>query len=294
MKKIFTTVLCAFAGLSAAHAQYNMFADVDEDGWLWFDSQEKIDKYVSICNEEDYKVDPNGKPVQLVYADILPDYPQAVADPFFVGVGTDGEFGGPGARTGTIIVPGASSSMGTNGGGIVVCMPSCSTFSICLSYDGSALVRMLGTTDVNKSFPEYSVISAKYGTVFKPLFRNTVYKWEGIEELDNGDEPYFKLKSDKPIYAWFQPLTSYEMYVHGIKVTTPTNTLAVRDITAAAADIVFDGREVRVSEPVQLQLYGTDGTLVASEYARRMDLSGYPAGLYIVKAGEATRKISVR
>lgn len=296
MKKIVTTFLCAFAGLCGAHAQYNMFSDVDENGWLWFDSQEKIDKYIGICNENDYKVDPNGKPIQLVYANIYPDYPNAEVDPYMEGFGTDGELGGPGSLKGAIIAPGASAQMEGNGGGIVVCMPSCSTFSMCLSYDGSALVRMLGTTDVNTSFSDYTVVSAKYTTLFRPLFRASAnpFKWEGIETLDSGNEPFFNLQSDGPIYAFFQNVTKYPMLIHGIKVTTPTNTLAVKDLTADKNGIVFDGNEVRTLEKAQVRVYGMDGTLLASEYTNKMNVSKYPKGLYIVKAGDSVKKINVR
>ena len=49
MKKSVTLALF-FAGAftSAAYAQGNLFtpADCDSNGWLWFDTQEKIDKYV--------------------------------------------------------------------------------------------------------------------------------------------------------------------------------------------------------------------------------------------------------
>lgn len=298
MKKIVLTVACAFSCLCGLHAQYNMFdaADVDAEGWLWFDSQEKIDKYVSICDKENYKVNPNGKPIQLVYADIYPDYPDAEADATLEGYGTDGELGGSESRTGAIIAPGASSSMGTNGGGIVVCMPSCSTFSMCLSYDGNALARMMGTTDVNTTFSNYNAVCAKYVTMFKPLFRasQNPFRWEEIETLDNGDEPYFKLKSDKPIYAFFQNVTKYPMLIHGIKVTTPTNTLAVKDLTSDKNDIIFDGTEVRTLDKAQMQIYGMDGRLHTSAYTNKMNVSKYPKGLYIVKAGDSVKKINVR
>lgn len=296
MKKIVIMFVCAFACLCGAHAQFNMFSDVDADGWLWFDSQEKIDKYVSVSDRENYKVDPNGKPIQLVHADIFPDYPDAEVDPYIEGFGTDGELAGPGFLTGAIIAPGASAQMEKNGGGIVVCMPSCSTFSMCLSYNGMALVRMLGTTDVNTSFADYTVVSAKYTTVFKPLFRvsQNPYRWEGIEELDSGNEPYFNLKSDKPIYAFFQNVTQYPMLIHGIKVTTPTNTLAVKDLTADKNDIIFDGKEVRTLDKAQMTVYGMDGRLQASAYTNKMNVSKYPKGLYIVKAGDCVKKINVR
>ena len=70
MKKIFTLLLLAMACSVNMQAQeYNLFdpADVDADGWLWFDTDEKIEKYVGVCNEDDYKVNPNGKLIQLVY-----------------------------------------------------------------------------------------------------------------------------------------------------------------------------------------------------------------------------------
>lgn len=295
MKKVVST-LFAFACMTGVHAQYNLFHDVDADGWLWFDSQEKIDKYVGVCDEDDYKVDPNGKPIQLIYADILPDYPAVEADPEFVGVGTDGEFGGPDARTGALIIPAASSGMSTNGGGFVVCMPSCSTFGICVSYDGKALVRMLGTTDVNTSFWDYTVVSAKYASLFKPLLSSTVYKWEDIETLDSGYEPYFNLKSDGPVYAYFQSCTAYPLYVHGIKVTTPTNSTIGASVgnVMKDADLVFDGEDVRTSDKVRMELYRLDGTLSASEYTNCLNLSAYPAGLYVVKAGGATKKVCLR
>ena len=49
MKRLLLTVTC-LGLLMTVHAQYNVFdaADVDEQGWLWFDSQAKIDKYVGL------------------------------------------------------------------------------------------------------------------------------------------------------------------------------------------------------------------------------------------------------
>ena len=55
MKKIVTLALL-FAGAftSAAYAQGNLFtpADCDANGWLWFDTQAKIDKYVGEANSD--------------------------------------------------------------------------------------------------------------------------------------------------------------------------------------------------------------------------------------------------
>ena len=43
MKKIISTLFLGLACTIGVQAQeYNLFYDVDADGWLWFDSQEKI------------------------------------------------------------------------------------------------------------------------------------------------------------------------------------------------------------------------------------------------------------
>ena len=54
MKKIFTLMLLAMACTMNIQAQeYNLFdpADGDADGWLWFDTDEKVEKYIGICDE---------------------------------------------------------------------------------------------------------------------------------------------------------------------------------------------------------------------------------------------------
>lgn len=297
MKKGITTLFLGLACAMSMQAQeYNLFADVDADGWLWFDSQEKIDKYVGSCDEENYKVDPDGKPIQLIYADIMPDYPQSTADPFWMGAGAEGEIGAEGYRTGALITAAASSNMSTNGGGFVVCMPSCTTYSICLSREGKTYVRMMSSKDVNTSFTNYDVISAAYATVFRPLFSGGIFTWTGIENLDNGNEGAYTLKTDQPIYAYFQSLTADPIYIHGIRVTTPTNsTLSVRDAGAVQQNrIFFEGNRVVLNEPARLEVYNAEGLLMNAAHTDRMDLSGMPKGIYIVKAGDATRKLVVQ
>lgn len=296
MKKGITTLFLGLACAMGMQAQeYNLFADVDADGWLWFDSQEKIDKYVGLCDEENYKVDPNGKPIQLVYADIMPDYPQSTADPFWIGVGEDGEdFGTPGYRTGALVIAPSASLTATNGGGFVVCMPSCTTYSICLSTGYQVYCRIMGTTDVNTSFTNYTNISAY--SMFNSLCGAGIYTWTGIETLDNGNEGALKLKGDQPVYAYFQNNRNQEVYIHGIRVTTPTNsTLSVRDAGAVQQNrIFFEGNRVVLNEPARLEVYNAEGLLINAAHTDCMDLSGMPKGIYIVKAGDATRKLVVQ
>lgn len=301
MRKEITTLFLGLACAMGMQAQeYNLFYDVDEDGWLWFDSQEKIDKYVGLCDYENYRVDPNGKPIQLIYADdMTANYPESTADPTFVGAGAEGEIGAEGSRTGALILAPASANMSPNGGGFVVCMPSCTTYSICLSREGDTYVRMMASKDINTNFIDYDVISAKFTLVgFSPLFRGGIYTWTGIEKLDNGNDGAYNLQSNQPIYAYFQSVTADPIYIHGIRVTTPTNsTLAVRDVTAKQQQtrIFLEGERVVLNEPADIRVYNANGLLMdAATHTDRMDLSSLPGGIYIVKAGDAIRKVALK
>lgn len=295
MRNFICTLTLALGCAFHAQAQeYNLFpaSDVDADGWLWFDSQEKIEKYVGICDEENYKIDPNGKPIQLIYANINPDYPASKADPLWVGAGTDGEIGSEGAKTGALVIAPSSSNMNANGGGFVVCMPSCASYSISLSREGKTYVRMLGTKDINTNFEDYDVISASYATVFKPLFKGGVFTWNGIETLDNGDENAYTLKSDQPIYAYFQSLTNSPIYIHGIRVMTQTNsTVDIQETTVNKTRIFLEGKRVVLNEPSMISVYGIDGRLVKDNYGSEMDLSNLTKGIYTIKAGQSSRKV---
>ena len=300
MKKTITTLFLGLAFAAGAQAQeYNLFYDVDADGWLWFDSQEKIDKYVGLCDYENYKVDPNGKPIQLIYADdMAANYPESTADPFWIGAGAEGEIGAEGARTGALIIAASPTIGDPKGGGFVVCMPSCTSYSICLSREGQTCVRMMATKDVNTTFTNYNVISAKYALPgFSPLFRGGIYTWTGIETLNNGNAGAYTLQTDQPIYAYFQSATADPIYIHGIRVTTPTNsTLSVSDATAKQQNRIFlEGNSVVLNEPADIKVYNANGLLMnAATHASRMDISDMPKGIYIVKAGDATRKVAVQ
>lgn len=307
MKKVFSTLLLSLVCAMGVQAQeYNLFYDVDADGWLWFDSQEKIDKYVGLCDEENYKVDPNGKPIQLIYADILPDYPPTIADPYWVGVGKDGEFEGEGFRTGALVLSKASSLMSTNGGGFVVCMPSCSSYSICLSSQSSVGCRMLGSRDANAKFTNIREQSSTFKegfytalavhSMFNYLCNPGIYTWAGIESLkSNFDDNPDVLKGNAPVYAYFQNNRNQEVYIHGIRVTTPTNsTVDIKEAVAPKSHIFFEGNQVVLHEAADIKVYNTNGLLMNAAYTDRMDLGNMPKGIYIVKADDAVRKLAVQ
>lgn len=274
MRKILLSMAVFFSAMSLSAQEYNMFnkADVDENGWLWFDTQEKVDKYVGVCDEDDYKVNPNGKLIQMVYADQNPTYPATTVDPTVAGFGVDGEVGATGAKTGAIILPAASAMLSTNGGGIAILMPSCSTFSMNVSCSGSVLAQLLSTDDVTKGFGEYGVRQAY--SMFRPFARSGNTTKTGLESLTNGNDN-ITIKSDKPVYVYFRNLSNREVYIHGIKVTTPKQeATGIKDIMADQGSAV--------------EVYTMDGIKVANK------VDGLKAGLYLVKSGDATRKVVVK
>ena len=238
MKKIFTLALLAMAAMSA-NAQYNLFdpADVDADGWLWLDTQAKIDKYVGAFDEDNYTVNPNGKPIQMAFANITPDYPETVADPTVAGTDEAGYIEGqeqytPGQnKTGAIVLAPASAMMSMNGGCLVLNLPSCATISLYLSSEMRMLGRTLmvtpgfdmGIDDSTGDNPwtgHTKSIFAK-ASVLGSLHGAGQWKWEGVESANNGYNEGLTFVSDSPVYFALQNCNKYPIYVHGIKVTTP-------------------------------------------------------------------------
>jgi hypothetical protein len=291
MKKIFTLAV-ALTSLCATNAEeYNVFPG--KDGWLMFNSESVIDKYVGVINETDYKAesrDGKAKMIQLAYSDVYPDYPASEADVDVVGAGTDGELEGEGALTGALVLAPASGNMQTNGGGFIVYMPSCSTYTIKYSCTNSVYCRILATTNPDApmsatsadyaldSSTGWKVISAKYSTMFKRLPYG-LNDFSEIETLSNGSDEV-TIKSDKPIYVWFQSLTARNIYIHGIKVTT-TNADDAAGVGSITADSVVDGPKA---------VYTIDGKSVGNVE----DLSTLGKGLYIVKQGNKATKVAVR
>ncbi len=263
-------MLAAATGMQAQ--EYNMFnaADVDENGWLWFDSQEKVDKYIGLCNEDDYKVDPEGKLIQMVYADQNPTYPATTVDPTIIGIGNDGEIGTAGAKTGAIVLAPASGIQQTNGGGFVVLMPSCSTYSICLSSEDNVYAQLMSNSEVNTTFGEYEV--RKAWSMFGKFGGAGITTQTGLESYSNGYNN-ITIKSDKPVYVYFRNLNKHEVYIHGIKVTTP------KQESAGIKDLASDSGAVT-------DVYTVDGVKVAKDNLK--------SGVYIVRNGKSAAKYIVK
>ncbi|MBQ8064612.1 MAG: T9SS C-terminal target domain-containing protein [Prevotella sp.] len=272
MKKIFTLTMFALAAMSATAQEYNLFnaADVDADGWLWLNTQEKIDKYVGACDEDNYTVDPNGKLIQMVYANIMPDYPETTADPDVLGTDKAGWVEGQEADgyvadeaiKGAITIAGASAMMSTNGGCLILNLPSCSTISLYLSSEARILGRTLMLTpgfdlSVDDSTGDNPMTGHTKGIYSKASVLGSLHgagqwQWEGIETLNNGYNTGVTFKSDGPVYFALQNCNRYPIYVHAIKVTTPKQeTVGISEVAAgnAAAAPVYNLAGQRIAAP---------------------------------------------
>ena len=240
MKKIVTLAMLAVATMSAsAQTTYNLFSptDCDADGWLWLNTQAKIDRYVGKINEDAYTVDPNGKVIQLAFANINPDYTETYADPEAYGVDTQGNtildegVNKDECIKGAIVLAPASAMMATNGGCLVLNLPSCATIDLMLSSEARMLGRTLmlsstngidndNSTGENPWTGDTKSIYAK-ASVLGSLHGAGQWKWEGVESLNNGFNNDITFKSESPVYFALQNCHKYPIYVHAIRITTP-------------------------------------------------------------------------
>lgn len=262
--------MCLLASVTVANAQANLFdsSDVDADGWLWFDSQAKIDKYVGIIDEDNYRLNPNGKLIQLVYADQMPDYPAPIADPEMYGIGSDGypygyqdEGGlpmGMDAVKGSIMLHAASANLTYNGGGIALMLPSCTEFAIKASSEASFYLRYLCCKENDAVFSDVNIgenyVAHKWSNIrvysmfgAPSLGQKT---FTGIETMQNGYYD-FTIKSDEPRYVYITHGRKYPVYIHAIKVltagTSGISDVAAENTNANAAAYNITGQRVSAS-----------------------------------------------
>ena len=253
MKKIFTFVMCVVAAMSAGAQEFNLFdaADCDADGWLWLNTEAKIAKYVGMIDEDNYTVNPNGKPIQMAFANIMPDYPETYADPEVYGVDTEGytimdaDVKKDEIIQGAIVLAPASAQMSMNGGCLVLNLPACASINLILSSEARMLGRTLmltpgkdmGVDDSTGADPWTGSTKSIYAkaSLFGALHSAGQYKWEGIESLNNGYNPGIYFKSDSPVYFALQNCNKYAVYVHAIKVLTASSGTP-SGISAVAAD----------------------------------------------------------
>ncbi len=286
MKKIYTLIALAIIATTANAQTTSIFdaADVDANGWLWLDTQAKIDKYVGIINEEDFVIDPNGKVIQMVYANQMSlDYPAPTADPAVKGVGSDAEVGGANHKVGGIILNAGTGTGGdsSNGGGIALMMPSCAELSLSLSCEGTMGGYLAYSKDVASVLDKYTMLHAYTNIVWGKLSSAGMFEWSGMETIYNGnDEAMTTLKSEAPINAYFINGAKSEMFVHGIKLNIYGSSNGINDIkgngNGMAEVFTITGRKVAVS---------ANGTI---------NRNSVPAGIYLVRKNGVTRKVTLK
>lgn len=301
MKKTLLT-LAAFAvvGTLSAQTTYNFFdpADCDTDGFLWFDTKEKLDKYVGYDipkKEKFFKIkliDPNYE---------LADFsiPECIADANYVGYGTDGVKGGAGAKKGAIMLPVAGEDFSAlfapsgHGGGILLHLPDCAKVDFYVSAEQESINLGLQTAEGNVSSADVQLIKGGEftgiqigsepatdlpGVTYTGYF-NDVEKMEDNEFGPNWDQ-HFKIQSDKGVQRTIR-LVNYmktsPLYVHGIRVLQYTDNGNPFTPGSGVAGIEAD-------ENAPVEFFNMQGVKV----------SGEEPGLYIRRQESKTTKVVVK
>lgn len=301
MKKTLLT-LAAFAvvGTLSAQTTYNFFdpADCDADGFLWFDTKEKLDKYVG------YPTKTKSFKVQLLDGDYeLPgtygEYPMSTTDASYQGYGTDGVKGGVGSKTGAIVLPEAGadfnvlSAPGICGGGILIHLPDCAKIDFYVSAQREDLNLGLQAADgnlKNNDLGKYNLVSGgeftsdSYGDKLPDVKYTGFFKdVEKLEDNAYGSSEnlrYFKVQSELGVQRTIR-LVNYmknsPLYVHGIRVLQYTDNGNPFTPGSGVAGIEAD-------ENAPVEFFNMQGVKV----------SGDEPGLYIRRQGSKTTKVVVK
>lgn len=302
MKKfLLSAALCA-ACMTSASAQetFNYFdaVDVDANGWLWFDTQEKIDKYVGWGNK--YKIQLQS----ATFENSEGQYAEPECDPAAIGWNEAGELGGEGAKVGAIIIPGGSSTNGSdspNGGGILLQLPDCAEFDLFLSTETAPMcVGLLGAKGWVESIDCATITTyMKLAFINRPLSTKTQYQWDNIQDISNQNTNLsLASATGEKVTALVRNNTKRNLYVQGIKVRTYTNdsSAGISDVIAdGGLNLTFDGENVNASADATIEVYALSGARVAMGNGASLALGHLASGAYVVKAtadcGIATIKI---
>lgn len=298
MKKTLLTIAVVAVAVSAkAQASYNYFdaSDVDADGWLWFDTQEKLDKYCGWGS--DYKIQLQT----ATFEDADGQFAEPELDATVPGYNADGQQGGDGAKTGAIILPAAASvSDSPNGGSIMMWLPDCAEISMFISteYDKicTGVKGAKGWVEPIDCATIKTYLSMSWGAI-QPLAKVSQYQWNNIQNLTNADGLQLKSSAGNKVTGQIVNNMKYPLYVHGIKVLTYTASAGVESAVtdATAMKLMFDGSRVVASQDADIEVYTAGGRLVARG-VNAVAVENLTAGVYVAKAtgagGTATIKIA--
>lgn len=297
--------LCAF---SQDEITYNFFdpEDCDADGWLWLDTQEKIDKYVG-----------EGKKIQLVNAQYsLPDpdfpgedyVPESYVDANIPGYNTEGVAGGAGSKTGGIILPGADWEgwFPAEGGGILVKMPDCAQFDVYVSAPHPVIYSAIYGAEVETDDPADCgyIWDGSYDWYEDKDFPVTtdyvgwdmnIQNYVGTDWGDGGLTIFGEKGCGGRTALYYNYSEDYgEIYLQGLHIRTFTSVSSdtgsgVKSIEQENLKIAVNDGIVSVSSATQISVYSASGVQVASTYGTSLDCSSLK-GIYFVKAGNKTIK----
>lgn len=281
MRKKLLLIAIALCTITSIKAQKNLFDknDVDDNGWLWFNTQAKIDKYIG-----------DDKAIKLVDATFDP-FEETTVNPEFMGAGTDGILGGVNAQKGAIILSKSLKTSTYNGGGILLQLPSCKLLSVAFSCDEQ--MRPLVKGGAGKC----EIIDLAYIRTFSflPLSKSGQKKWENLEAIENDSK--FKLESTTPVTAYVLNGNSKPLYIQGIKVLIDDKTsTSISDINDTK--VVFANNVISTDELASITIHNLCGQIIVSNNTTSIDLNSLEKGIYIVKVKRAnkeqTLKVNVR
>lgn len=291
----------AVATFMSVNAQqtYNYFdaADVDANGWLWFDTQAKIDKYVGFQT-------PGSTPKIMLQSSTFEnadgEYAEPWADPEQPGCNSEGELAGEGAKVGAIVLtPGSKATNDTpDGGGIMLWLPDCAEVSVYVSADNYIFAGVLGAKDAWVEPIDCANIQIYTNAIFKKIYFLKACQGEvnNIQDVANANTglTWYAEKGNK-VTCLLRNNFKSNIYLHGIKVLTYTDaanqgggTSAIDNVEASQLKLVANGKTLVASQPAELTVYNLAGAVVAKANAASLDLSGLASGAYVAKAaGEA-------
>lgn len=298
MKKIVTLALLFAGGLtSSAYAQGNLFtpADCDANGWLWFDTQAKIDKYVGEANSDKIiKMVPTKYQVE-VEPDIFENL-KNTASPTVYGAGTDGylpgvdENGtavGADAKQGAIVLAPASGAGQQNGGGILMYLPSCYYCEVFLSAE-TRLTPCLYAGLGYKETIDLGIVKG-FAAPFFVLSSAGQTTWKLHEQTNENTGLTIKQNGEVSVYLINDNSSKAELFIHGIKVQVYGEGAGISGTASDAEgiNIAQTGRFISLSREADVNVYNAAGKVVLSTRAEALDLGALGTGLYIVQARDA-------
>ncbi len=309
MKKFLLTIsaFATFVGMSA-QATYNYFdaADVDADGWLWFDTQAKIDKYVGFPG---MGANPKIMLYTATWADKNGEYAEPECNPTVAGWNAAGELGGAGAKTGAIMLPTSDPEVSDiinddpKGGGIMLWLPDCAEFDLFVSTSNNVIIPAVKGAKGWQPDVDCGVIciytARKLFGRGGPLAETSQYEWKNIQSLSNTGLN-LSIASKEKVTGLVRNNMKHPLYIHGIKVLTYTKS---SDSSAGIDDVVdgsvfqlsFNGKEVYATENAAISVYSVAGSKVAEVNGASVSLENLAPGAYVVKAvsgnGAATIKV---